>query len=124
HWETKEELDKKLKLKGGPVVMERAEPVSAVNSTPSYYENTTGSSGRDFGDKAQMFFSLYFAMTGLHGIHVIVGILIMGTMVIMLKIDHPAMRDYIPTELAGLYWHFVDIVWIFLFPLYYLIPGT
>ena len=119
-WETKEELTKKLKA--GPAVIERAEPTSAEASAPSAYEKATGSSGRDFSDKAQMFFSLYFAMTGLHGIHVIVGILIMGAMVIMLKIDHPAMRDYMPTELVGLYWHFVDIVWIFLFPLYYLIP--
>lgn len=83
---------------------------------------TSGEIGRDTRDKAGMFFSLYFAMTGLHGIHVIVGILIMGVMVLMLKFNHPAMRDYMPTELAGLYWHFVDIVWIFLFPLYYLIP--
>ena len=70
-----------------------------------------------------MFFVLYFAMTGLHGIHVIIGILVLGTMWLMIKFNHPHMRYYMWVEMAGLYWHFVDIVWIFLFPLYYLIPG-
>jgi len=72
-------------------------------------------------EHAQMFFSLYFAMTGLHGIHVILGILVMGTLVILLKINHPLMRDYMPTEMTGLYWHFVDIVWVLLSPLIYMI---
>ncbi len=84
----------------------------------------TGELGKDTRDKAQMFFSLYFVMTGLHGIHVIVGIIIMGAMIFGFKINYPSpsLHDYIPTEMTGLYWHFVDIVWIFLFPLYYLIP--
>ncbi len=69
----------------------------------------------------QLFFSLYFVMTGLHGVHVIVGILILSTMWFLLKRRHPCMDDYIPLEMAGLYWHFVDIVWIFLFPLIYLV---
>src|SRR5258708_33449661 len=114
HWQTHEQIEahEKAGLKA-----EGAEVQSHV------HEAAVGVEGKDFAARAQMFFSLYFAMTGLHGIHVIIGILIMGTMVIMLKIDHPAMLDYMPTELAGLYWHFVDIVWIFLFPLYYLIPG-
>lgn len=71
---------------------------------------------------AQLFFSLYFAMTGLHGIHVLIGILVIGTLTIMVARDHKAITDYVPTELVGLYWHFVDLVWIFLFPLFYLIP--
>jgi cytochrome c oxidase subunit 3 len=74
--------------------------------------------------KAEMFFVLYFIMTGLHGIHVIIGILVLGTMWLMIKARHPVMEYYMWVEMAGLYWHFVDIVWIFLFPLYYLIPGT
>lgn len=71
---------------------------------------------------AELFFSLYFGMTGLHGVHVVVGILIIGTLAWMVKKDHPATQDFIPTEMIGLYWHFVDLVWIFLFPLFYLIP--
>ena len=56
-------------------------------------------------------------MTGLHGFHVIIGILIMGAIIIMSEFDHPAVRDFMPIEMTGLYWHFVDIVWIFLYPL-------
>ncbi len=78
----------------------------------------------EFSAKAQLFFSLYFAMTGLHAFHVIIGILIMGTLFLMLAFKHPAVDYYMPVEMAGLYWHFVDIVWIFLFPLFYLIPGS
>ena len=70
----------------------------------------------------QMFFSLYFGMTGLHAIHVIIGILVIGYLAYLTWKDHPLVPDYIPTELVGLYWHFVDIVWIFLFPLFYLLP--
>lgn len=71
---------------------------------------------------AQMFFSLYFAMTGLHAVHVIIGIVVMGTLFVMILRRHPSVQYFMPVEMAGLYWHFVDIVWIFLFPLFYLIP--
>jgi cytochrome c oxidase subunit 3 len=73
--------------------------------------------------QAHIFFVLYFVMTGLHGIHVVIGILVLSTLWLMIKFDHPYMRYFMWVELAGLYWHFVDVVWIFLFPLYYLIPG-
>lgn len=72
---------------------------------------------------AQLFFSLYFAMTGLHGVHIIIGILVITTLMVLIWKRHPLVEDYIPTELIGLYWHFVDLVWIFLFPLYYLLPN-
>ncbi|MBI1756792.1 MAG: cytochrome c oxidase subunit 3 [Fimbriimonas ginsengisoli] len=72
---------------------------------------------------AQMFYSLYFAMTGLHGIHVLVGILVIGFLMLLWVKKNPLVtEDFMPTEMIGLYWHFVDLVWIFLFPLYYLIP--
>jgi len=70
----------------------------------------------------QLFFSLYFGMTGLHGVHVLAGIIVIGILMFMTHKNYPSVRDYIPTELVGLYWHFVDIVWIFLFPLFYLMP--
>jgi cytochrome c oxidase subunit 3 len=78
----------------------------------------------DYAAKAQLFFSLYFAMTGLHAFHVIIGILVMGALFFMLMFKHPSVDYYMPVEMAGLYWHFVDIVWIFLFPLFYLIPSS
>jgi cytochrome c oxidase subunit 3 len=70
---------------------------------------------------AQIFFSLYFIMTGLHAIHMVIGI---GIMLVMLwwAWRGTITADYAsPIEISGLYWHFVDIVWIFLFPLLYLI---
>ena len=70
---------------------------------------------------AQIFFSLYFVMTGLHAIHMIIGI---GIMLVMLYWSWTGTitQEYSsPIEISGLYWHFVDIVWIFLFPLLYLI---
>lgn len=72
--------------------------------------------------RARLFFSLYFAMTGLHGIHVTVGILLFGWLIKLIVQKHPVITDYIPTEMVCLYWHFVDLVWIFLYPLFYLIP--
>jgi cytochrome c oxidase subunit III len=74
--------------------------------------------------KAEMFFCLYFIMTGLHGIHVVIGILVMGILWVMIKFNSLTTKYYMWVEMTGLYWHFVDIVWIFLFPLYYLIPGS
>lgn len=73
-------------------------------------------------DVARMFYSLYFVMTGLHGVHVIIGILCIGTLMGLIIKKHSLITDYIPTEMVGLYWHFVDLVWIFLYPLFYLIP--
>ena len=77
----------------------------------------------EWGDpmKAQLFFVLYFCMTGLHALHMIVGIGLLGWLV------HPASKGRFTAdnhnwvEGVGLYWHFVDIIWIFLFPLLYLI---
>jgi len=72
---------------------------------------------------AEIFFSLYFLMTGLHAIHIVAGIIIIAALAGMWQKDMKIVtEDYVPTELVGLYWHFVDLVWIFLFPLYYLIP--
>jgi len=74
-----------------------------------------------FAVHAQIFFSLYFAMTGLHALHMIIGL---GIMLFMFRCawNETITAEYFsPIEIAGLYWHFVDIVWIFLFPLLYLL---
>ena len=71
--------------------------------------------------QAQLFYSLYFVMTGLHALHMIIGL---GLMAVMFwwTWRGTITREYAsPIEISGLYWHFVDIVWIFLFPLLYLI---
>lgn len=68
-----------------------------------------------------LFFGLYYVMTGLHGLHVIVGmVLIMFMMRFTIK-NIVTPDSYVKLEAAGLYWHLVDIIWIFLFPLFYLI---
>jgi len=69
---------------------------------------------------AEIFFWLYFAMTGLHAIHVTVGIFVLLTLAVLAWLGKFTAGNYTPVEVAGLYWHFVDIVWIFLFPLMYL----
>ena len=72
---------------------------------------------------AEQFYSLYFGMTGLHALHMIIGIGIMLVILVMAWRRTFDSEYYTPIEVAGLYWHFVDIVWIFLFPLLYLIGG-
>ena len=69
----------------------------------------------------EMFFWLYFAMTGVHALHMIIGLGILTTLVFMARRGRFTPEYHSPVELSGLYWHFVDIVWIFLFPLLYLI---
>lgn len=68
-----------------------------------------------------LFYSLYFVTTGLHALHVLVGIGVLLSMLILSLKDKINHKDFIKLENSGLYWHFVDIVWIYLFPLLYLI---
>jgi cytochrome c oxidase subunit III len=68
----------------------------------------------------QVFFGLYFTMTGLHGLHVLVGICILTVLTRMMSKGHINQHRSIVLENVGLYWHLVDIIWIFLLPLFYL----
>jgi cytochrome c oxidase subunit III len=70
---------------------------------------------------AEIFFSLYFTMTGLHALHMVIGLGILTTLLVLAKRGRFSEVYNTPVEISGLYWHFVDIVWIFLFPLLYLI---
>jgi cytochrome c oxidase subunit 3 len=70
---------------------------------------------------AEMFFSLYFCMTGLHALHMIIGLGLLSILVNQARKGRYTPAWHTPVEMSGLYWHFVDIVWIFLFPLLYLI---
>jgi cytochrome c oxidase subunit 3 len=81
-----------------------------LNLTPEQLQQTT-----------QLYFSLYFTMTGLHALHMIIGVGIMLVITWMAWKGKFDAEYYTPVEMAGLYWHFVDIVWIFLFPLLYLV---
>lgn len=68
-----------------------------------------------------LFFGLYYVMTGLHGLHVIIGMILIGYMTRLTKKEIITHDSFVKLESAGLYWHLVDIIWIFLFPLFYLI---
>ena len=71
--------------------------------------------------KAPLFFSLYFMMTGLHGIHVLVGMGLIGWVLWRSRQKAYGSQYYTPVEMAGIYWHLVDLIWIYLFPLLYLV---
>jgi|SRR5579859_72556 len=92
-----------------------------VHPTPEELKNGDKPLPEDMARKTEVYFSLYFAMTGMHALHMIIGIALLSGMLFK------AMRGgYMDGHIAfvenfGLYWHFVDIVWIFLFPLLYLI---
>ena len=68
-----------------------------------------------------LFYGLYYVMTGLHGLHVIIGIFLIGFMTRLTVKGVINQNSFVKLEAAGLYWHLVDIIWIFLFPLFYLI---
>jgi cytochrome c oxidase subunit 3 len=69
----------------------------------------------------ELFYWIYFAMTGMHALHMIIGLGIMTVILIMAIRGRFSPEYHAPVEISGLYWHFVDIVWIFLFPLLYLL---
>jgi cytochrome c oxidase subunit 3 len=77
--------------------------------------------GASMQGPASIFFSLYFAMTGLHAMHMVVGVGILSWLIYETKKGKFTAEYMTPVDISGLYWHFVDIVWIFLFPLLYLI---
>ena len=70
---------------------------------------------------AELFFDLYFLMTGVHALHMVIGLVIMG--ILLAKASRGGLLGEFsaPVHVTGLYWHFVDIVWVFLFPFLYLI---
>ncbi|MBU0558036.1 MAG: cytochrome c oxidase subunit 3 family protein [Bacteroidetes bacterium] len=68
-----------------------------------------------------LFFGLYYIMTGLHGLHIIIGIVILSVILMFIVKDKITSTNLVKLENSGLYWHLVDLIWIFLFPLFYLI---
>jgi cytochrome c oxidase subunit 3 len=68
-----------------------------------------------------LFYGLYYVMTGLHGVHVLIGVVLLSVMLVLTKNKTINDNDFVKLENAGLYWHLVDLIWIYLFPLFYLI---
>jgi cytochrome c oxidase subunit 3 len=83
------------------------------------YPNSPRLLGRSKGEV--LFFGLYYSMTGLHGLHVLIGIFVLSVMLVLMMRGKINENRSVPLENTGLYWHLVDIIWIFLFPLFYLI---
>jgi cytochrome c oxidase subunit III len=81
---------------------------------------STLSTDQDVGHM-ELFFSFYFAMTGLHALHMIIGIGLLTILLVAAARGAYSAEYFTPLEMLGLYWHFVDIVWVFLFPLLYLV---
>lgn len=75
----------------------------------------------DHMPQAQMFFFLYFIMTGMHAFHMLIGFGLLVWLMILVSTGRIHKNKYIKIELFGFYWHFVDIVWVFLFPFFYLV---
>jgi cytochrome c oxidase subunit 3 len=73
------------------------------------------------GTNPHIFFTIYFLMTGLHGLHVIIGMGLIGRLIYRTSRNDFSSNYNVPIELVGLFWHLVDIIWIYLFPLFYLI---
>jgi len=85
-----------------------------------YYSNGVLDPAK-FRDRVRIFFWIYFVMTGLHALHMIIGLGLMAWLGWKAWMGTFSADYYMPVEMSGLYWHFVDIVWIFLFPLLYLL---
>lgn len=88
-----------------------------LGQLPGKYYTFTGIEGNN----PHVFFSAYFLMTGLHGIHVLGGMGVISWLILKTKANKFSSQYYTPIELTGLYWHLVDLIWIFLFPLFYLV---
>ncbi|MCX5795173.1 MAG: cytochrome c oxidase subunit 3 family protein [Elusimicrobia bacterium] len=82
------------------------------------YPNGPALAARPQGEA--LFFGLYFIMTGLHGLHVLAGTVLLTIMAVLLARERVRQDDYVLLENSGLYWHLVDVIWIFLLPLFYL----
>ncbi len=85
-----------------------------------YYVLYTGAHHGPFRPDSDLFGSCFYAMTGFHGFHVFVGVLAMAVLTVKGYLGHFSPTHYAPVELTGLYWHFVDLVWIILFAIVYL----
>jgi cytochrome c oxidase subunit 3 len=89
-----------------------------------YEEHLIPGPGFEFkeGNAAQtvIFFSFYFAMTGVHALHMIIGLGLLSYLVVQAARNRFSPAYYTPVEITGLYWHFVDLVWVFIFAFFYL----
>ncbi len=103
-----------LGIKGYEYYSEYQENLIPLNGFQFVFEGTNPR-------QSQLFFDFYFAMTGLHALHMIIGISVLAVLAFFAWRGHFSPEYYTPVEMTGLYWHFVDVVWVFLYPLLYLL---
>jgi cytochrome c oxidase subunit 3 len=111
------------KWKAGLLWGEQYNPVEVDHGIgdASQEESSSHAPTGDVPRNVHLFFSIYFLMTGLHGVHVIAGIAVIGWVLLRARRGEFGPQYFAPVDYAALYWHLVDLVWIFLFPLLYLI---
>jgi cytochrome c oxidase subunit 3 len=102
--------------------------IPAVNwnffENPANVSRLEGLASHGLGpEQVLLYFVVYFSMTGLHAIHMVAGLIVVGWFIYLAARGHFERGNDQPVEILGLYWHFVDIVWVFLFPLLYLVGG-
>lgn len=106
-----------------PATLTLAESFHGASDDPGTWgpSATANTMAVSFAGKPHVFFGIYFAMTGLHGLHVLVGIFLIAWIWSRARRAEFSSAYYTPVENVGLYWHLVDLIWIFLFPLLYLV---
>lgn len=107
----------KLTLEWGPKFAEGVLPGSNWNPVGHY----AGLAAYPDQGKMELFYFLYYVMTGMHAFHMVIGFAILAVLMVMAKMNKFGPQRYMPILFFGLYWHFVDIVWVFLFPMFYLV---
>jgi cytochrome c oxidase subunit 3 len=75
----------------------------------------------EFGEQTKLFFAMYFTMTGVHALHMLIGLTMLAILVGRAMRYPTTTENYMPVEISGLYWHLIDLVWIYLYPTLYLI---
>jgi cytochrome c oxidase subunit 3 len=107
--------------KAGNIAREIQERARTSQAKGYKVEIPSDVAAKQVAGQTEIFFSFYFAMTGLHAFHMVIGLGLLTWLLVRAYKGQFTGEYYTPMELGGLYWHFVDIVWIFLFPLLYLI---
>jgi cytochrome c oxidase subunit 3 len=75
-------------------------------------------------DQVELFFYMYFFITGVHAVHVLIGVGCIATIAVMAARDNFSPAYYTPVDVTGLYWHLVDVIWLFVFPILYLVSRS
>jgi cytochrome c oxidase subunit 3 len=110
-------------LPGPYFTYDLAESIAKVRGNPEQMSHITDANINlsNVGNGAPMFFTLYFFITGLHGIHVLIGMGLLGWMAVRAFRGEFARKNDTPIELSGMYWHLVDLIWIYVYPMLYLL---